>query len=172
MSLNYGFIDTLKLLMQSFKYNIFISIIVSLIILTIIFIINKNKKVINCVILGLNIVLIFIICIYYIKDILNFNFRNPLNNIYFYFFNSILHLIIMSIYSFKTKRIIVNYIFYDIALLNLLFSLYMTYYLNNVSLIVIGNIYPMIKFGNIIYIVFYIYVIIDVIFSYRKKKSL
>ena len=110
----------------------------------------------------------------YIKDMLNFNFNNPLNNIYFYFFNSILYLIIMSIYSFKTKRIIVNYIFYDLVLLNLLFSLYMTYYLNNVSLIVIGNIYPMIKFGNIIYIVFYIFVIIDVIISHKKlvKSSL
>ena len=39
----------------------------------------------------------------------------------------------------------------------------MTNYLNNQTLIVIGNSYPMIKFGNIIYIGYYIFICITFI---------
>jgi len=53
-----------------------------------------------------------------------------------------------------------NYIIYGISLINLLFAIFMTHYLNNQTLIVIGNIFPMIKFGNIIYILYYIFLIL------------
>ncbi len=167
MSLNYSFIDTLNLLFQSLKYEVMIAIIISIIILTVLLILNKDNKKTNYIVTIINSVFIIIISIYYLKDIINFNFSNPLNNIYFYFFNSIIYLIINSIVCFKNKYKKTNYIIYALSLINLLFSLFMTHYLNNNTLIVIGNIYPMIKFGNIIYIIYYIYLIGGIIW---KKK--
>ena len=160
MSLNYNIIDTLKLLKNVFKYNIFYSIIISSILLVILLILNKEKKITNYIVLCINIIFIGLICYFYIKDIFKFNFNNPINDIYFYFFNSIIYLIIMTIVNFKTKYKKIHYIFYGISLINILYSLFMTYYLSNISLIVIGNIFPMIKFGNIIYFVYYILMII------------
>ena len=68
----------------------------------------------------------------------------------------IIYLIIMSLISFNTKYKKINYIIYGLSLIFILFSLFMTHYLSNNTLIVIGNIYPMIKFGNIIYISYYL----------------
>lgn len=161
MSLNYNIIETFKLLKNCFNYEIFIAIIISSMLFTILLIINKDRKIINYIVLILNIVLILIISCYYIKDIIQFNFSNPINNIYFYFFNTIIYLIVMSIFNFKTKYKKVNYIIYGLCLVNILFAIFMTHYLNNNTLIVIGNIFPMIKFGNIIYIIYCIFIIVN-----------
>lgn len=172
MSLNYNIIDTFKLLKDVFKYDVFYSIIISSILFIIILILNKDKKVINYIILVLNILLIILISYYYIKSIFTFKFSNPINNIYFYFFNSIIYLIIMTIVNFKTKYKNINYIFYGLLLINLLFSLFMTHYLNNIEFIVIGNIFPMIKFGNIIYMIYYIFIVVIFVLNckfYRVK---
>ena len=169
MSLKYNIIDTFNLLLNSFKYNIFISIIISSILFVIILIINKNKKIINYIILGINILLVILISRYYVKSILTFKFSNPINNMYFYFFNSIIYLIIMTIVCFKTRYNKINYIFYGLVLINLLYSLFMTYYLGNIELIVIGNIFPMIKFGNIIYFSYYIFILIIIIKSIKNS---
>ena len=160
MSLNYNLIEAIKLLRNCFKYEIFIAIILSCVLLTIIFIINKNKRKINYIILGINILLIFFISYFYIADIFTLKFTNFINNIYFYFFNSIIYLIIISLIIIKTKYRKTNYIFYGLSLINILFSLFMTYYLGNINLIVIFNIFPMIKFGNILYFIYYAFVII------------
>lgn len=172
MSLNYNIIDTIKLLGQALKYNMFIAIIVSSILFTILLIINKDKKIINYIIIFINLILIVLIGYYYIDNIISFKFRGLINNMYFYFFNCILYLIIMIIINFKSKYKVINYIFYGLSLINIMFSLFITYYLNNVDLIVIGNIFPMIKFGNIIYMNYYLLFIIlkvgDLID--RKKK--
>ena len=112
MSLNYSFIDTLDLLFKSLKYEVMIAIIISTVILTILLILNKDNKKTNYIVATINLVLIIIISIYYLKDIIKFNFSNPINNIYFYFFNTIIYLIIMSIVSFKTKYKKINYIIY------------------------------------------------------------
>ena len=149
MSFNYNIIDAFKLLSISFKYNIFIAIIISSIIFTIVLIINKDRKFKNYIIGIINVILIAIIIYYYFNDIISFNFESPINNIYFYFFNSIIYLV---------------------SLINILFSLFMTYYLENNTLIVMGNIIPMIKFGNIIYIVYYVYVIACLIKKYKIYK--
>lgn len=167
MSLNYGFIDTLKLLKESFHYNIFISIIISSIIFTIILFINKDKKIINYLITVINIVLIIIVWNFYLGDILSFKFSNPINNIYFYFLNTIIYLILLIL---KRKYDILDFIFYGMSLINILFSIFMTNYLNNVDIVVIGNIFPMIKFGNIIYIAYYIFLLIKVIEKINSKK--
>ena len=146
-----------------------IAIILSCIILVIMLILNKDNKKTKYIVSTINFVLIIIISIYYIKDIIKFNFDNPLNNIYFYFFNSIIYLILMSVITFKTKYKKINYIIYGLSLINILFSLFMTHYLSNSTLIVIGNIYPMIKFGNIIYIVYYILLCIKFIYNLFDK---
>lgn len=170
MSLNYNLKETLNLLLKSLKYNIMIAIIISMFIFVILLILHKDNKKTNYIVSIINLILMLIISIYYIKDIIKFNFSNPLNNIYFYFFSSIIYLIISSIISFKLKYKKTNYIIYGIVLINLLFSLFMTHYLNNNTFIVIGNIYPMIKFGNIIYIAYYIFLLIIFIESKVEKK--
>lgn len=170
MSLNYSIIETLKLLKNAFKYDAFFAIIISSILFIIILILNKDKKIINYIILGINILLIIFISYYYIESILTFKFNNPINNIYFYFFNSIIYLVVMIIINFKTKYKRINYIFYGLVLINILYSLFMTYYLKNQNLIVIGNIFPMIKFGNIIYLVYYILLIVNLGRFLWKKK--
>ena len=170
MNLDYNIIETFKLLLQSFRYSAMISIVISSIIFTIVLILNKDKKIINYIILCINVILILFIGYYYIGDIITFKFSNPINNIYFYFFNTIIYLIIMSIISFKTEYKKINFIIYGLSLVNILFSLFMTNYLNNITLIVIGNIFPMIKFGNIIYIGYYIFIILSIINIRYKKK--
>jgi len=169
MSLNYNFIETLKLLLTSLKYGVMIAIIISMIIFVILLIMHKENKKTNYIVSIINLLLITIISIYYIKDIIKFNFSNPINNIYFYFFNTIIYLVIMSIITFKIKYKKINYIIYGISLIFILFSLFMTHYLENSTLIVIGNIYPMIKFGNIIYIIYYMLVFITFIKIGKKR---
>ena len=171
MSLNYGFIDTFKLLVNSLQYEVMIAIIISMIILVILLILNKDNQKTNYIVSIINLTLIIITSIYYIKDIIKFNFNNPINNIYFYFFNSIIYLIVMSLINFKIKYKKMNYIIYGLSLINLLFSLFMTHYLSNNTLIVIGNIYPMIKCGNIIYMSYYIFICITLIIAKLEKKK-
>ena len=170
MSLNYNIIDTFKLLKDSFKYNIFYSIIIVSILLVMILILNKDKKITRYLVLGINILLIILIGYYYIKNILTFKFSNLINNIYFYFFNTIIYLIIISIMNFKTKYKKTNYVFYGLSLINILYSIFMTHYLSNINLIVIGNIFPMIKFGNILYFVYYILLVVCLGRFLWKKK--
>jgi len=153
MSLNYNIIETLKLLLNAFHYNIFISIIISSIMFIVLLIINKNKKIIRYLIITLNLLLVILVCYFYLDEILSFDFNNPINNIYFYFFSTNIYLIFLTI---KRKYNILDFIFYGVSLVNILFSIFMTNYLNNSNLIVIGNIFPMIKFGNIIYILYYL----------------
>ncbi len=166
MSLNYSVIEAIKLLPNAFKYNVFIAIIISGIILNVIFYINRNKKIVKYLTLLINLIILLFIIYFYIKDIFTFNFNNPINNIYFYFFNTIVYIIIFSI---KLKYNIVDYIFYLAFLINILFSIFMTHYLNNVTIIVIGNIFPMIKFGNIFYFIYYLILLLRIIINKLKR---
>lgn len=173
MSLNYGILDSFKLLLNAFKYDIFISIIISSISYIVLLYINKNKKSIKYIVLGVNLILIIFILYYYLNDILKFNFNEMINNMYFYFINSICYFILIIIFVFKNKIKILDYIIYNISLIFIMFSLFMTYYLNNVDLIIIGNIFPMIKFGNIIYIFYYfikIFFMVGDLIGKRKYK--
>ncbi len=165
MSLNYNIIETCKLVPLIFKYPYTYSILVATLLLNIIFILNKDKKIIKYLILIINTLTLILIFKFYIGDILKFNFLNPINNIYFYFFNTIIYLIIFSI---KNKYKLYDFVFYTIFLINILFSLFMTHYLNNKTIIVIGNIFPIIKFGNILYIIYYILLISKLIIKKLK----
>lgn len=160
MSLNYGIVDTLKLTFISFRYDAFIAIIISCLLLLFLLIINRKSKIINYILTILNILITIIILRYYLFDILSFKFSNFLNNMYFYFFNSVIYLIVFIVVLFRKKCKIIDFIFYILILINLIYSLFMTYYLKNVNIIVIGNIFPMIKFGNILCTLYYILIVL------------
>ncbi len=154
MSLNRNFIDTFKMLYDVFKYNIMLTIILCSIVLCILFI--YNKKLSKYLIIIINLILVFLIGKYYISDIISFKFSNPINNMYFYFFNSFIFIVVITIQAIFNLLVTYDYIFYSIYLIFISFSLFMTHYLYNISNIVILNIFPMIKFGNILMFIYYI----------------
>ena len=166
MSLNYNLIDTIKLIELVIKNKMFISILISISILSIIFYINK--KYLKWLILTINIVLLFGVCYYYLFDIISLNFNNPINNIYVYFLNTILFITIFSVLLFINKVSKIDFIFYYITLINIIYSLFITYYFKNYTIIVIGNIFPIIKFGNLLYVLYYIYVVLRRIIYVKK----
>ena len=169
MSINFDFIETWRLLLDSIRYDVLVSIILGSILLCFICIINsKFAKVLIAIV---NIILLFLICKYYIKDIVSFNFSNPINNMYFYFFNSIIFIIIFTlevIFDYLEKY---DYVFYSLFLMCISFSLFMTDYLNNVQSIVILNIYPMIKFGNILMLIYYLTILTKLGYHVIIKKT-
>ena len=171
MSLKYNIFETIKLLDTVLKNSMFIAIILSVVLLGIIFFINRKSKLNFKIILSINILLIIAIGYYYIKDIITFKFQNSINNIYFYFFNSIIFLLLITFEFYKKNQNKKSYVFYLISLINLLYSLYMTKYLYNNDLLVIANIFPMIKFGNIIYFIYYIYVFFTKLKLFFDKKK-
>ena len=146
-----------------------ISIIVSSIALFIICILNE--KVSKYIIITINVLLLFLIGKYYIKDIFSFEFSNPLNNMYFYFFNSVIFMIIFSIEAILNKLDKYDYIFNSLFLIFISFSIFMTHYLVNIPDIVIYNIYPMIKFGNILILVYYLTILTKIGYHVIIKKT-
>ena len=161
MNINYSLKDIFKILGNAFSFNIFITIIISSLIYIILLFINNKRKYTNKIFIIINAILIIIISIFYLKGIVRFNFSKPIKNIYFYFFNSIIYLIIISIFNkrIKIKYKIISYIFYFVVLINLLYSLFMTIYLNNFTELITINIYPMILIGNITCFIYYIFTI-------------
>ncbi len=169
MSINLNLSRTFSLLLDSLKYNVMISIIVSSIALFIICILNE--KVSKYIIITINVLLLFLIGKYYIKDIFSFEFSNPLNNMYFYFFNSVIFMIIFSIEAILNKLDKYDYIFNSLFLIFISFSIFMTHYLVNIPDIVIYNIYPMIKFGNILILVYYLTILTKIGYHVIIKKT-
>lgn len=151
--------------------------VVCLIFVTLVIVNIDNKKA-DFIFYGLNITLIGIIIYTYGLKILD-NIDSFINldlykNIYFYLTNMIISLLLISrVYSSKRiekvfKRIVM--IFYYLTIVNLLFMIYISNYLQNVMIYVVGNTYPMVYFGNIIS--FILYGIIGLywfIFMKRKK---
>ncbi len=170
MSLNYNFIETIKLFIICFKQPIFLALIVSMFIMLLLIIYNKDSKKIKYITLIINSLLSILLLFFYLKNIISFRFNNPINNLYFYIFNSIIYMLLFSYISFKKNIKIIDYIFYSIFLIGILFSLYMTYYFNNSNILVIGNIFPIIKFGNILYIIYYIVLLLRQCVFLTKKK--
>jgi len=156
MSLNYGFFETLRLFLQAMQYNIFRAIIASVIIFVAIIIKYNKEKIYKIIITLINVLIVILINYYYFKSIIKFNFNNPISNIYFYFFNTLIYLILYTTLLYKLKYKMIYVIIHGVVLINILFSLFMTYYLNNSEIIVIGNIYPMIVIGNITVIIYYV----------------
>lgn len=172
MYLNYSFIETFKMLIDLvINYTFLKTLIVGTLIFCILVLINNKSSKTKYSLFIINFLIIISIINYYGLSIFNC-FDNYLNNIYGYFLNSIIFLIVFNlVYSKKIINIKLLIPFYYISLVNILFSLFMTYYLKNNVLIVIGNIYPMIKFGNYIYIIFIILIIVIFIYKYIRSKK-
>lgn len=156
MSLNYNLLETIKLSKLFFKYDIFNALVIISFIFFLVLVLNNNNKYLKYTYYIVNILLIIFIIIYYDNNIIKFNFSNPINNIYMYFFNSLIYLIIQLLTFNKIKYRKISYVFYFIFFIGISFSLFMTYYLSGSDIIVIGNIYPIIKFGNILYIFYFV----------------
>ena len=169
MSINFDFIETWRLLLDSIRYDVLLAIILGSILLCFVCIINEKFGKVLIVIV--NIILLFLIGKYYIKDIIEFNFSNPINNIYFYFFNSIIFMIVFTLEAFFDYLEKYDYIFYSLFLIGISFSLFMTNYLHNAHSIVILNIYPMIKFGNILMLLYYVTVLTKLGYHVIIKKT-
>lgn len=172
MYLDYSFSKLFSLLLESIiNYKIFLMIILSSVVFTVLYLINKNNKYFDNIVKVFNIVLIFIIIMFY-KDKLFYLsiFNNFTHNMYFYFFNTIIYLCIITFNLSKNVYKKINIIFYSISLIFILFALFMTHYLDNNHLVILGNIYPSIVIGNYIYFIYYV---INLIFIFRfltKRK--
>lgn len=140
-------------------YPIYIFIIISSIILLIL--ILKRSIIIKHIILVINIFICILVLLNYSYHLINLNiFNHFIHNIYFYFLNSVLFLIIDTLMVLKNKNYKLNSIIYIVCLIFLLFSLFMTYYLSNNHYLILYNIYSEIVLGNIIYIFYYLLCIV------------
>ena len=167
MSIDLKFLDTWQLFLDSIRYDILISIIISSLLLCFICIVNKQVS--KYLIIIVDIILLFFIGKYYVKDILTFSFNDPINNIYFYFFNGIIFITIYTLEAIFDYIEKYDYIFYALFLILMSFSLFMSDYLD--SSLVIYNIYPMIKIGNIIMLLYYIVVLTKLGYHVIIKKT-
>lgn len=177
---NYSLTNALDLYMKmttSFS-TFFVFAVVCLIFVGIITFNLKTKNT-NFLFLALNIILIGIILwthgINIINNIDSFFTVNLYKNVYFYLANMVLSLIIISkILSSNRSSISIKYIvclFYYLLLTNLLFMLYISNYLKNIMLLVVGNTYPMVYFGNMIAFLMYIVLIVYHFFYTKKIKK-
>ena len=172
MYLNYSLKKTFSLFINSIiDYRISKIFILCLVLLWVILYVNRNSKISKFLVLFIDIILISMIIYFYNDIFLHKIFINFMHNIYFYFLNSILYLVLRTICLFKNikyKKLLIS--FYVLSLLFLQFSLFMTSYLNNIRLVVIGNIYPMIVYGNYLYLLFYVLIIIYILKNVIMKK--
>lgn len=166
--LNYSIGKTFSLLLEQFKLSSFISIILSCIILGIVLYINRNNKIIKYIFIGINAILLGFVLVLYIKDILKLDYFNPLKNIYVYFLNAIVYLILCIILNKKIIQNKVNLILYTLNNIGIAYSIIMSLYLKNITIIVIGNIFPQIFFGNILILISYVVLFIKVILTKKK----
>ena len=171
MNLNYSIGKTISLLLNSIQnYFIFKIIIVCSILLFIILLINKKYQ--KYIISIISIILaIMIIYFYYQTLISKDTFQNIMHNIRFYFLNSLIFLVVISVVNYIINKKIVINIIYCLSFILLSFSLFMTHYVHNVELITLGNIYPMIVYGNYLYTILYIYLIIYAVYNLIKSKK-
>ena len=80
-----------------------------------------------------------------------------------YFLNVIVYLATCIILNKKIYQSRLNLSLFILNKIGIAYSIIMTMYLKNITIIVIGNIFPQIFFGNILFIVSYIVLIITTI---------
>lgn len=160
MYLDYDVGKLFRLLLDSIiNYKIFIFLLVSVVLYIILYLLNNNKFKMFCILVN-TFISIIIICFYH-SNLFNLEiFKHFNHNMYFYYLNSIVYLNLINVLSYKNELNMFNLIIYGFSLILLLFALFMTKYLNNVDIIVLGNIYPSIVIGNTIYSISYIILII------------
>lgn len=141
------------------NYPIYIFIIISSLVLSILLL--KKSKIIKCVLFSMNIFIITLIIVNYNYHLFNANiFAHFINNIYFYFLSSIIFVIINTIMIIKDKQYKINVIYYTVSLVFILYSLFITYYLENNHYLILYNIYAEITLGNFLYLSYYFYLIL------------
>ena len=166
-NLNYSISKTISLLFQQLKISSFVSVMLTCILLGVILYINRSNKLIKYIFIGINIILLVFVLALYIKNIVKFNYTNPLKNIYVYFLNTIIYLITCIILNKKIYQNKLNLVLYVLNKIGIAYSIIMTLYFKNVTIIVIGNIFPQIFLGNILLIISYVILIIEKIRSRR-----
>lgn len=140
------------------NYQVYIFIIISAILLLLVLLFNRIWA--KYIVLSLDVIISFIIVSKYGANLIRFtNFKYFYHNMYFYFLNSIIFMIINLIIIFKNKLFKTSIITYCISFIFLSFSLFMTYYLYNTHILILGNIYAEYTLGNYIYFVYYIIII-------------
>ena len=155
-SINYLFSSLVD---SIFDYPIYIFIIISSIVLLILLFSKSNL--IKYLMLFINIIIIIIILVNYNSHLIDtYIFKHFIHNIYFYFLNSIVFMIINTISIFKNAYYKTNIVFYSMHLIFSLFSIFMTYYLSNNHYLIIYNIYSEIVLGNVLYFLYYLYCIV------------
>ena len=169
MSLNYSISKTLQMLIDSIvSYPMMQIIIICSLLLIIILMINKKRD--KYIVLAINLLIITLILLNYHDGLFSAKlFSNFIHNIYFYFLNSIIYFTVMIISYFRIENKSFLHPFYLISIILITFSLFMTIYMKNNHLIVLGNIYPMIVIGNYLYFIFYIYLIIKITVFFDKE---
>lgn len=107
-----------------------------------------------------------------ITSIFNVHFYE---NIFFYYWNTIVGLLLMHMVIHNTKKSnltkFIAMIFFCFSISNLVFSLYISSVVGNDLLMVVGNIAPMIVVGNIIIFIFYLYLFIYKVVEFFKGKK-
>ena len=150
------------------NYPVYIFIIISSIILLIL-LLNKSS-IIKYIVFIINILVTILILLNYNYSLFNINiFNHFLHNIYFYYVNSLVFIIISTVMIFIDKHYKVSCVFYTIHLIFILFSLFMTYYLSNNHYLILYNIYPQMVLGNIIYLIYIIFIAINIFKSLLAK---
>lgn len=100
---------------------------------------------------------------------------NFYKNIFFYYWNVILGLLLMHMAIHRTKNThltkFISMIFFCFTISNLIFSLYISNIVGNELIMVVGNIAPMIVVGNIIVFIFYLYMFIYKVVEFFKGKK-
>ena len=105
-----------------------------------------------------------------IDTIINSHFYQ---NIFFYYWNVIVGMLILHISLNNKNSNITKYIlliFYILTVTNLIYSFYITNIVNNNYILVVGNISPIVILGNILLFIMYLYLIILKIVEACKKK--
>ena len=167
LNLNYNVGRIIKELFNCFDYTIMKYLIIASFLLFIVLCINKRIS--KYIVWIISLIFVLFILFYYHKYLFSVDiFRFFNHNIYFYFMNTIIYLICICVFYKSNKNIIFNVI-YCLNFVFIFFSLFMTHYMHNNSLFVLGNIYPMIVIGNYIYFGFYIYIVLYVFLTKRRR---
>lgn len=179
-SINFTLAEAISLYTSMFRdITAFSLITAAVVIYTILVLINIDNKEMNYVFIGLNVIILIFLFANHGMDTINnidsfFN-TNVLKNLYFYYFNTMFMLcLVTSILrnkriekSIKSMVIVV----YGVSLINLFLVLYMSYVVNNNVIYILGNTFPMFYFGNISNIVIYGILLLYFLVAYKKVRK-
>ena len=151
-----NFNEMFKQLIDHLHYNSYIAILVSIILLFLLWF--YNRKIINYILVVLNVALVGEILIRS-NIVLKNVFDHFLYNYYFYQINIIIFLALATILYWKNKATVVSNIIYFLSLLCLLFIIFMQHYLTY-DFLIVSNVNVEIIVGNILCWIYYIWLVV------------